>query len=224
MFNVCLNCGQYNAEKTIDTRGAPQGWAKAICPECGHVHPFRYLPLLLITGASATGKTTICDTLSRQLQGILILDNDILWQPEFADNHDNHRRFFETWLRMAKNLHQSGQQVVLFGAGTGVPENIETCTERRYFPEVHRLAYVCDGDVLEARLRARPAWRGCNDAFIHAQRAFNAWFKTTGPTLTPPVDLIDTSVHTLDQTADLSKAWIREHLVPASNSRDWIQQ
>ncbi len=51
MFNVCYQCGQYRADKIID----PSGPA-AICPECGHRHPFRKLPLLVVGGASRNRK------------------------------------------------------------------------------------------------------------------------------------------------------------------------
>jgi len=33
-------------------------------------------------------------------------------------------------LRLCKNISQAGNPVVLFGAGTGVPYNIEPCAER----------------------------------------------------------------------------------------------
>ena len=46
MFNVCDNCGLYRADKIIDPAGP-----YAICPECGHKHTFRYLPLLIVAGA-----------------------------------------------------------------------------------------------------------------------------------------------------------------------------
>ena len=114
----------------------------------------------------------------------MLLDADILWCPAFDKPDDGYRDFFEIWLRMAKNIGQSGRPVVLFGAGAGVPENIEPCVERRYFSAVHRLALVCDDDVLVERLRARPQWRNAGTtAFVESQVAFNRWFRETGPTL-----------------------------------------
>jgi hypothetical protein len=73
------------------------------------------------------------------------------------------------WLRLAKNISQVGQPMVLFGAGVGVPANLEECVERRYFAVIHYLALVCDDAVLEQRqpgrnrrsrrrLDWRPAW------------------------------------------------------------------
>jgi hypothetical protein len=68
--------------------------------------------------------------------------------------------------------------VVLFGAGAGVPENLETCIERRYFSQIHYLALVCADDVLSERLQERPAWRGTREAaYIQENIRFNHWFQ-----------------------------------------------
>ncbi|MBN1922962.1 MAG: hypothetical protein JW892_17070 [Anaerolineae bacterium] len=59
MFNTCPKCGAYRADKIIDPDRAI-----AICPECGHRHPFLRLPLLIVSGASGAGKSTISLTLT----------------------------------------------------------------------------------------------------------------------------------------------------------------
>jgi DNA-directed RNA polymerase subunit RPC12/RpoP len=78
MWNVCWQCGAYRADKIIDSAGSV-----AMCPECGHRHPFRRLPLLLVSGASGTGKSTVCQALLGQVPEVILLDSDILWRPEF---------------------------------------------------------------------------------------------------------------------------------------------
>ena len=111
------------------------------------------------------------------------------------------------------NVGQSGRPVVLFGAGMGVPANLEPCIHRRYFSRLHYLALVCDDDLLADRLAARPAWRGCADpAFIAAHQQFNRWFREEGPTTPPGIDLIDTTHQAPDETAAQVAAWIRAHL------------
>ena len=145
-----------------------------------------------------------------KLDTVVMLDSDILWRPEFNTPEDNYRDFFETWLRMAKNISQSGRPVVLFGTGLGVPENIEPCVERRYFSEVHYLALVCDDEVLAQRLKTRPAWRGSGDqAYVDTHVQFNRWFKEqqNGDHL---ISLIDTTNISLEGTIEQVQAWIRE--------------
>lgn len=196
MFNVCHQCGMYRADKLIDPAGP-----YAICPECGHAHPFRALPLTIVSGASGAGKSAVCNALVGHFTDAVLLDSDILWCPAFNSPENDCRDFFEIWLRMAKNIGQSGRPVVLFGAGMGVPDNIEPCVERRYFSAVHYLALTCDDDTLVERLRARPQWRAsADDAFIESQIAFNRWFRETGPTLDPPITLLDTTTATLEET------------------------
>ena len=205
MFNVCHNCGLYRADKIIDPSGP-----YAICPECGHKHLFRQLPLLIVSGASGAGKSSVCQALLEKLEDVILLDSDILWRPEFNRPENNYRDYFEIWLRMAKNISQSGRPVVLFGAGMGVPENVEPCVERRYFSDIHYLALVCDDEVLAQRLKARPAWRGSGDqAYIDEHIHFNRWFKEQGKSNTP-ILLLDTTEVLLETTIEQVKTWISE--------------
>jgi hypothetical protein len=205
MFNVCHHCGLYRADKIIDPSGP-----YAICPECGHKHPFRRLPLLIVSGASGAGKSSVCQALLGKLENVILLDSDILWRPEFNTPEDNYRDFFETWLRLAKDISQSGRPVVLFGAGMGVPDNIEPCVERRYFSDVHYLALVCEGEVLAQRLKARPVWRGSGEqAYIDTHVQFNRWFKET-QNRDAPISLMDTTNVPLETTIEQVKTWIYE--------------
>jgi predicted kinase len=208
MFNVCDRCGEYRADKLIDSAGP-----YAICPVCGHKHPFLRLPLLVVGGPSGAGKSAVCRHLLGTLPEVVLLDGDILWRDAFNTPEDNYRDFFETWLRLAKNISQSGRPVVIFNAGMAVPENVEPCVERRYFSTVHYLALVCDDQVLADRLRQRPAWRDSSSpAWIAGQLQFNRWFKTEAESLAPPVELLDTTEATVAETAALVAAWIRRKI------------
>jgi predicted kinase len=201
MFNTCYRCGLYRADKRIDPEGR-----RALCPECGFAHPFVQQPLYLVGGASGAGKSALCRRLVGELDDVVMLDSDILWQPEFNTPDDNYRAFFETWLRMAKNIGQSGRSVVIFGAGFAVPENVEPCVERRYLGDVHYLALVCDDDVLAARLRQRPAERGNDDAYIVDHLVFNRWLKAyVGE---PPLARVDTTSMDEKTAAEMVAQWI----------------
>jgi broad-specificity NMP kinase len=205
MLNVCARCGEYRADKIIDPAGP-----YAVCPDCGHEHAFLRLPLLVVGGASGAGKSAVCRRLIGTLSDVVLLDGDILWRDAFNTPEDNYRDFFETWLRLAKNISQSGRPVVLFNAGMAVPGNVEPCVERRYFSAVHYLALVCDDDLLAERLRQRPAWcESGSPAWIVSQVEFNRWFKAQADEVMPPIDLLDTTEATVAETAASVAAWIR---------------
>ncbi len=208
LINVCFQCGQYHADKLIDPAGP-----YAICPACGYRHPFHQLPLLVISGASGSGKSTICQRLTGQVQEAILLDSDILWRPEFDRPENGYRDFFETWLRLAKNIGQSGRPVALFGAGAGVPANLESCVERRYFTQIYYLALICAPESLEQRLQARPAWRGCSSAFVAEQVRFNDWFSQAGRAATPLVETLDTTGIPIDETARQVSTWIKRKTI-----------
>ncbi len=203
MFNTCIQCGAYHADKTIDPGGPT-----AVCPACGHAYPFRQFPLLLIGGASGAGKSAVLHALIGRVDDVVLLESDILWRLSFDTPDDDYRDFFETWLRLAKNIGQSGRPAAIFGAGFVVPGNSESCVERRYFSAVSYLALVADEAVLTQRLQARPAWRESGgEAFIESQLAFNRWLLAYDDT--PPLTRLDTSVAPVAETAVAVVAWIR---------------
>jgi hypothetical protein len=212
MMNVCVNCGLYRVDKVIDLAGP-----YAICPDCGHPHPFRQLPLLIVSGASGAGKSTACYHLLGRLTEVVLLDSDILWRPEFNRPETQHRDFFETWLRVAKNISQAGRPVVLFGAGVGVPDTIEPCVERRYFSDVHYLGLVCSDETLIGRLQRRPEWRQSgNRSYIEEHLHFNRWFQERGPDAKPAMELLDTSAVSAQVTAQQVAGWIRAKVADAT--------
>ncbi|MEZ4868825.1 MAG: AAA family ATPase [Caldilineaceae bacterium] len=189
-----------------------QARSVVICPVCQQVQPFRFLPLLIVCGPSGVGKSTACAQLAGTIPEAVLLEGDILWQPAFNQPETLYRTFFETWLRLAKNISQSGRPVVLFIAG-GIPENIEPCVEVHYFAKVCYLALICEEAVLRERLQQRPAWRMSSQAaFMDQQVRFNQQLLDRANTMQPPVDLLDTSTRSVAQAAHEVAAWIRKAL------------
>jgi predicted kinase len=172
------------------------------------------MPLLIVSGASGTGKSTVCNNLTGRFHDAVILDCDILWREEFNKPENDYREFFETWLRVCKRISQSGRPVVLFGAGVGVPANLENCVEHRYFSEIRYLALVCSDEVLSERLMSRPAWRDTrNQAYIQDHQRFNQWFKDYNKNNDqPPISILDTSNSSVEETTRGVEDWIRGNL------------
>lgn len=223
MFNVCPACGQYSVSKEITLDGPA-----AVCPYCGHAHPFLRLPLFVITGASGTGKSTIGLRLVEELRGeSVVMETDILWRPEFATPEDGYRSYRELWLRVAKNIGQAGLPVVLVGAA--IPEQLEGVSERRYFSTIHYHALVCDDEDLIARLKDRPAWRDSgSEEFVGQMLRFNRWLQENARHTDPPMAVLDTSRSGIEDGVRQLAARIRqqatgsavESMDPSTNRED----
>lgn len=183
-----------------------------MCPECGHEHEFLQLPMFVITGASGTGKSTVMLRLAGTVQDFVCLDSDILWCDAFNKPDDDYMQYRNIWLRVVKNIAQSGRPVALFGSST--PGQFERCVERRYIGEIHYLALTCDDDELERRLKARPGWRKSGEeGVLTNMKQFNRWLRenaaATGMTL------LDTTGKNIDGTVNATIRWMRD-LVGAS--------
>jgi broad-specificity NMP kinase len=171
-----------------------------VCPDCGYKQPFLKLPLLIITGASGTGKSTVMSKLLGKLNNYIILESDIL---VFIFINWNLHVYLETWLRICKNISQSGKPVILFG-GLGVPNDIMSCVEKRYFSAVYYLALVCDNNVLEKRLLTRPVWMGITREYINQQTKNNSTLKKCKSN---NIEFIDTTSASVEETADAIIKW-----------------
>jgi len=206
MFNVCPNCGMYTVEKLIDPTGH-----FALCPQCQYAHPFLMQPLFLIGGASGTGKTTVCLSLTSSLKECVVLEQDILWGVVPATSEDNSSNFRNVWLRVVKNVGQVGKPVVL--GGTALPDQFEDCPERRYFSTLYYLTLVCDDALLVERLMRRPEWRMTHTPEVLENMVqFNRWLKANASLTQPPMKLYDTSHKGIEETVDYVAKWVRERM------------
>ncbi|GAA5127313.1 AAA family ATPase [Pseudonocardia adelaidensis] len=202
-LQICLGCGARFRYPVV----APDA-PVLVCADCGHRQPFRRLPLFALTGPSGAGKSTVARLLPQALGDVaVVVEQDMLWAAGLQDPADDFADFRRTWLRMAGMIHQSGRPVVL--VGTVVPEQFERRPERAFVGQIHYLALVADPDVLRTRLRARPAWRGWDDPRIAETVEFNDWLCREGPTLAPPVELLDTTTLELAETARRVVEWVR---------------
>lgn len=144
----------------------------------------------------------------------VVVEQDVLWTAGLQDPADDFGAFRSTWLRMAAMIHQSGRPMVL--VGTVVPVQLEHRPERVFVGDIHYLGLVCEPEVLSARLRARPTWRGWDEPRITETLEFNDWLRRNGPALDPPVELLDTTALLLAETTRVVTDWVRRNCAPRS--------
>jgi ABC-type cobalamin/Fe3+-siderophores transport system ATPase subunit len=202
MFNVCEGCGLWMPEPEVDRHGPD-----VVCGHCGFRRRFGMLPLHIITGPSGAGKTTLCGILAPTMEDVVCLESDLLWGALPASADDDYRGYWDHWLHLAAAIGQAGRPVVLFG--TTIPERIESVPNRRFFSTVRYLALVCDDDELARRLRARPAWRGCDEPFIAGMLAYNRRLREQAAAGTLREDLMETTGLDTAEAARRVAAWIR---------------
>ena len=205
MFNVCPVCGMYEVSKTISHEDAKR---YAVCSACGFQHPFLQLPLFVLTGASGTGKSACALTLAAHTTEYVVMETDILWDARYNTPDTHYREYREMWLRLAKNISQSGKPVIL--CGTAMPDQVEPCLERRYFSEAYYLALTCSDEEITKRLTGRPSWRESGgSAFLESMVNFNRLFRENGNRSQPNIDILDTTGITVEDTARTVLEWVR---------------
>src|SRR5918997_6427970 len=171
-----------------------------ICGECGHRQSLVRQPLFCLAGPSGTGKSTVARALLPRLSDrFVVVEQDVLWLPELSDPAHDHRLFRSTWLRLAAMIGCSGRPVLL--CGTVVPPELEPLPERALFSAVHYLALTCQAAVLAQRLRARPVWREWDEPRIAETLDYASWLRRNAATLEPPVELLDTTERSIEETA-----------------------
>jgi len=211
---ICPGCGEWSEDRLVVE-------AEVVC-NCGHRRAITRLPLLLVCGASGTGKSTLCQHLAGTLHQVVVLDHDIIWMPEMDTPDDGWRRFKRLWLQTAFHIGQNGRPVMLFGAAD--PEGYASLPESRYLARIDTLALVCEDDVLRERLLARPDWRRSGgDGFIAAMIDVTHALRRLADRQPDRITLLDTTHDTVEQSAEKVASWAASILgreqMPAGVSR-----
>jgi hypothetical protein len=121
------------------------------------------------------------------------------------------------WLRIVHSIAQSGRGTIL--CGTMLPEDIDRCDHRDRFSQVHYLNLHCEDATRDARLRARPGWRGCTEEFIDQQRTFARWLlDSAAAAFDPPMITVDTTHATVAAVACQIRDWAHERWTTGSGS------
>lgn len=172
--------------------------------------------LLVLVGASGTGKTTVRRLLLGSVPEVVFLESDLLWRDEDAADP---RPFLERWLRVCAAVAGSGRPAALVCAG-GHPGNLEPLEARGLLGRIHYLALTCDEDALTARLRARPTSRGFDEARIREHVLYDRWIRENAATTDPAMDTLDTTHASPEETARRVGAWLRDHARGDPDSTD----
>jgi hypothetical protein len=157
---ACSSCAQWVAPL------ADPGTALWRCPLCNAEHHYSPVPLFVLTGACGSGKSGIASELRPLLPELDVFDTDELW-----DSGGDWEMVRENWMRVARQVGLSGRSSVL--CGVHLPAQIDACGSRWAFDPVRYALLTCAEDELARRLQARPAWRGCDGAFVQEQCALN---------------------------------------------------
>lgn len=171
----------------------------------------RCQPLVVLSGASGAGKSTIVPLLIERLAGTcVVFDVDLLIDPLREASPDRSLEwdaFRDTWLHVAAGLAQNRLPTVL--VGPFIPDHLETLPGRELVGEIAYGVLDCSDDVRRARIEARPSWR-LRD--IDEQVAFGAWLRMNlmpvfdtdavlpGRPRTPSPDGFETSCPTPDRS------------------------
>lgn len=207
VHRICPSCGEPTSAADVVAKTRI-----LMCDLCGAATAIDPLPpVLFITGASGAGKTTLYEALVGTVEEAILIDADLLWgvDPGHNDPGSGYRKFRGLVLHLAERVAKNGKPVVI--EGSCMPDQYENLGERWYFSKTAYMGIVCSDDELERRLRARPAWRD-SVANLEGMLAFNRHIREVGPTLVPPIDLLDTTSRTVEDCAHELHVWIRRQL------------
>jgi len=166
--------------------------------------PSKKLPLFIITGASGVGKSTTCKLLFQDETDYIVMESDLLWNDIYNTPEDNYHAYRELWLRVCANISQIGKPIVL--CGCAIPKQFEGCKARSLFTDIYYIALVCEDEQLERRMRIG---RGVTDEnWVKSSIEFNCWLKENANQTRPNITLLDNSVLTPEESAEIADRWI----------------
>lgn len=171
------------------------------CPGCHEVRTYSPLPMVLVTGASGSGKTTMAQHLRLLFGGArdyAVMDTDLfLHMAQFGWS-----AWCNNWLLLAYGLAENGCVLILCGAID--PHDLEDLPARPLVGDIHSLLLTCPAEVTALRLSERPPWRQWSAGRIGAQVDYASELRSRN------YHSIDTSRLAPREAARRAAIWITE--------------
>lgn len=152
MPRSCVRCGGVVAAWVGD------GQALA-CPHCGASGP-ALGKLIVITGAAATGKSTIASALAGVVPRAALIDGDVISAGAVAVSgaQRDYPAYWRYVLRLCHELAANGLTPVV--CQMALPDQLEANAEHGWFTSVEYLALTCAATELPRRIHDRPGAGG----------------------------------------------------------------
>ena len=172
--------------------------------------------LLMILGASGTGKSTIIRRLHGRIDHCIMIDADVFWRAEFNTPETGFIEFKRYCLGIASHISQNRHTVVYFLQG--MPEDFEKSPERSLFSLIHYLFLISDRNELENRLRSKPKGWGLleqNPGHLEDLLQYNDNLRERGRS--EGIPMVDTSTSTIEEATEQVFRWISSTLKSSQN-------
>ncbi|TWP49916.1 hypothetical protein FKR81_22010 [Lentzea tibetensis] len=193
MALTCVVCGNYGGP--VDGR----------CRHCGAASARPFLPLLIVTGAAASGKSTVCHALALR-PSFFALDGDVVASgaAAVADGRTDYVAFWRYVLDLAGAVVENGLIPVI--CCVGLPSQVLANAECASFDGVHFLGLVCSEDELVRRIVQR---RGAESAVRRVDRhvALNDTLKNAEVPPPHSLTIVDTTSLKPGETVARATAW-----------------
>lgn len=202
MIGICPQCGDYKWNKQVSEH------KHITCPSCGHQWHFKSMPLFVLTGCSGVGKTTTAQELMQRDTGFIPMDADFFYNIMPHDTDEDLHNWVEHMLSLSKNIMQGGRPLLWTMAGA--LEHFENSYNRRFFTDIHYLAFVCSDKELETRMREGRNVTDIN--WIQSSIDYNRWFIEHGNLSNKRIDTYDITGKSVLEVADYVVQWVTEKL------------
>lgn len=168
------------------------------CQRCGGEERLPGYPLLVVTGASGSGKSAIVEPLRRWLPSCEVFETDLILDVAAV----GWEAWRNAWLLLAYGIALNGRTTVL--CGSFIPDHLERLPARSLVGPIRFCNLDCPDETLAARLRARPAWRGWTEEKVVEHQRFAGWLRER---IRPS---FDTSELSPEEVAVRVAAWVQE--------------